>query len=512
MKEKIKNILALILLVLLLPYVITVLMSGKIRQTYLDRGDDHSFISVEVDGKVREVNFEDYVMGVTALQIPSAYQTEAIKAQMVVARTNLCKMLEDHPTELLKDKYLTVDQMEELGIRDKFSRASRETSGQVLTYDGNLILASYHAISAGRTRDGNDVLGSQNYPYLASVQSAQDVEAERYLHAEVYDPDEILRICREQYPDMKAYYPEGTEVSTDIPADQPGDQGTDKSADQPTDQATDQPTDQPAESQGNDNSTGESTKPDPDKGADTTGQTEAGTGAKESRIDEDNQQETALNVKAEGRENVTTAWNADQGADALSDGLSGVETEILTEAAEPKAPKETQGQTESAAKPQAQSEGAAETQGQTESAAETQAQSEGVLESQAQPESSGNEQTGNDELNKNNLWDNMEIESNDDAGYITKIRIGDTEIPGEEFRKFLNLNSSCFTMEQVEKGIRITTKGLGHGVGMSQYGAERMAESGKPYDEILQYYFKNVTIEINEKQNTSETESNAVNS
>lgn len=444
MKEKIKNILALILLVLLLPYVITVLMSGKIRQTYLDRGDDHSFISVEVDGKVREVNFEDYVMGVTALQIPSAYQTEAIKAQMVVARTNLCKMLEDHPTELLKDKYLTVDQMEELGIRDKFSRASRETSGQVLTYDGNLILASYHAISAGRTRDGNVVLGSQNYPYLASVQSAQDVEAERYLHAEVYDPDEILRICREQYPDMKAYYPEGTEVSTD----------------------------QPAESQGNDNSTGESTKQDPDKGADTTGQTEAGTEAKESRIDEDNQQETALNVKAEGRENVTAAWNADQGADALSGGLSGVETEILTEAAEPNAPKETQ----------------------------------------AQPESSGNKQTGNDELNKNNLWDNMEIESNDDAGYITKIRIGDTEIPGEEFRKFLNLNSSCFTMEQVEKGIRITTKGLGHGVGMSQYGAERMAESGKPYDEILQYYFKNVTIEINEKQNTTETESNAVNS
>ena len=428
MKEKIKNILALILLVLLLPYVITVLMSGKIRQTYLDRGEDHSFISVEVDGKVREVNFEDYVMGVTALQIPSAYQTEAIKAQMVVARTNLCKMLEDHPTELLKDKYLTVDQMEELGIRDKFGRASRETSGQVLTYDGSLILASYHAISAGRTRNGNDVLGSQDYPYLVSVQSAQDVEAERYLHAEVYDPDEILRICKEQYPDMKAYYPQGTEVSTDVPPDQP------------------------AESQGNDNS---------------------------SRIDEDNQQETALNVKADGRDNVSTAWYADQGADTLSTDLSGVETEILTEAAEPKSAKETQASAETS---QAQTKGTAETQGQT----------EGI--SDSPPE------------------DNMEIESNDEAGYITKIRIGDTEIPGEEFRKFLNLNSSCFTMEQVDKGIRITTKGLGHGVGMSQYGAERMAESGTAYDDILQYYFKNVTIEINEKQISTETESNAVNS
>lgn len=477
MKEKIKNILALILLVLLLPYVITVLMSGKIRQTYLDRGEDHSFISVEVDGKVREVNFEDYVMGVTALQIPSAYQTEAIKAQMVVARTNLCKMLEDHPTELLKDKYLTVDQMEELGIRDKFGRASRETSGQVLTYDGSLILASYHAISAGRTRNGNDVLGSQDYPYLVSVQSAQDVEAERYLHAEVYDPDEILRICKEQYPDMKAYYPQGTEVSTYVPPDQP------------------------AESQGNEDS---------------------------SRIDEDNQQETALNVKADGRDNVSTAWYADQGADTLSTDLSGVETEILTEAAEPKSAKETQafaetsqaqtkgtaetqGQAESTAETQGQTEGTAESPPETEGAAKTQAQTEGDSESQTQPGGAGNEQTGN-ELNKNNLWDNMEIESNDEAGYITKIRIGDTEIPGEEFRKFLNLNSSCFTMEQVDKGIRITTKGLGHGVGMSQYGAERMAESGTAYDDILQYYFKNVTIEINEKQISTETESNAVNS
>lgn len=455
MKEKIKNILALILLVLLLPYVITVLMSGKIRQTYLDRGDDHSFISVEVDGKVREVNFEDYVMGVTALQIPSAYQTEAIKAQMVVARTNLCKMLEDHPTELLKDKYLTVDQMEELGIRDKFGRASRETSGQVLTYDGNLILASYHAISAGRTRNGNDVLGSQSYPYLVSVQSAQDVEAERYLHAEVYDPEEILRICREQYPDMKAYYPEGTEVSTDHTA---------------------------------------------------------GTGAKESRIQGNYQQETALNVKAEGRENVTTTWNADQGPDTISTDLSSVETEILTEAAEPESPKGTQTQngTDPGNGKETRKQSGAESE--TPKASQTEAVTEPQTEPQTEPSETDNHESGTEELNKTNLWDNMEIESNDEAGYITKIRIGDTEIPGEEFRRFLNLNSSCFTMEQVEKGIRITTKGLGHGVGMSQYGAERMAESGKPYDEILQYYFKNVTIEINEKQNSSETETNAINS
>ena len=45
-----------------------------------------------------------------------------------------------------------------------------------------------------------------------------------------------------------------------------------------------------------------------------------------------------------------------------------------------------------------------------------------------------------------------------------------------------------------DTNVLITTKGYGHGVGMSQYGAEAMAEKGYKYDEILKYYYQNVEI------------------
>ena len=68
---------------------------------------------------------------------------------------------------------------------------------------------------------------------------------------------------------------------------------------------------------------------------------------------------------------------------------------------------------------------------------------------------------------------------------------------GEEFRKVLDLNSSCFTIEESEGKIRITTKGLGHGIGLSQFNANEMAKNGDDYQKILTYYFKNIEL-VNE--------------
>ena len=66
---------------------------------------------------------------------------------------------------------------------------------------------------------------------------------------------------------------------------------------------------------------------------------------------------------------------------------------------------------------------------------------------------------------------------------------------GEEFRNCLNLNSACFYLKEVEGKVRIVTKGLGHGLGLSQYGANELAKEGKTYREILQYYYKDSSIE-----------------
>ncbi|WP_416828132.1 stage II sporulation protein D [Ectobacillus polymachus] len=67
-------------------------------------------------------------------------------------------------------------------------------------------------------------------------------------------------------------------------------------------------------------------------------------------------------------------------------------------------------------------------------------------------------------------------------------------LSGKDIREKLGLRSSDFTWKQEGGMITITTKGFGHGVGMSQYGANGMAKSGKSYKDIVQHYYQGVAI------------------
>lgn len=75
------------------------------------------------------------------------------------------------------------------------------------------------------------------------------------------------------------------------------------------------------------------------------------------------------------------------------------------------------------------------------------------------------------------------------GGGVSTLRIANQEFTGIEIRKRLSLNSTAFSIAITDGQVRITTKGKGHRVGMSQYGAEAMAQEGKTYDEILSYYY-----------------------
>lgn len=99
------------------------------------------------------------------------------------------------------------------------------------------------------------------------------------------------------------------------------------------------------------------------------------------------------------------------------------------------------------------------------------------------------------EIPKDNVMDAVTVTQRDGADYAVQVTIGEKTVTGEEFRNCLNLNSSCFYLKEVENKIRIVTKGLGHGLGLSQYGANELAKEGKTYQEILQYYYKDVSIE-----------------
>lgn len=98
-------------------------------------------------------------------------------------------------------------------------------------------------------------------------------------------------------------------------------------------------------------------------------------------------------------------------------------------------------------------------------------------------------------VSANNLKNQISIlKRTSGGGSVSTIKIGSAEITGPQFRTLLNLRSSNFTISFNSKTIKITCKGYGHGVGMSQWGADAMAEDGKNYKQILTHYYQGVEI------------------
>ena len=80
------------------------------------------------------------------------------------------------------------------------------------------------------------------------------------------------------------------------------------------------------------------------------------------------------------------------------------------------------------------------------------------------------------------------------SGRVKTLRLGKTTITGKQARSLFGLRSTMFTFTRSEDGIVFHTKGFGHGVGMSQNGANGMAKHGSDYREILFHYYTNVSI------------------
>ena len=299
MKEKIKFMAAFMIIIMFLPYVCVILLHSNVQA-------EDTFVTTAVEEKNTDV--EVFVPGVLAAQISALSEPEMLKAQAVIARTQIYKMMEEQGITDLEAKYLSqymsLSEMEKVWGYNKmqeyysrFKQASEETSGVIMKYQGQYIEPSYHAVSNGNSREGNQVYHSEDYPYLQTVENPYDILAEDYLKV------------------------------------------------------------------------------------------------------------TMLDKKS------------------MADKLAAV--------------------------------------------------------------------LGQEDLSQD-LMSQIEISEKDETGYVTKIKIGEHIMAGEEFRKVLELNSACFELEEVNGKIRITTKGLGHGIGLSQFNANEMAKNGEDYKTILSYYFKNI--------------------
>ena len=80
------------------------------------------------------------------------------------------------------------------------------------------------------------------------------------------------------------------------------------------------------------------------------------------------------------------------------------------------------------------------------------------------------------------------------TGRVKELTINGNKFTGSEVYSKLSLKSTFFEIKQDNQVVKITTKGYGHGVGMSQYGANGMAKEGYNYNEILKHYYVGTTI------------------
>lgn len=144
------------------------------------------------ENSVQLMELEDYIRGVVLAEMPASFEVDALKAQAVAARTYTMRHLKlgDRHSQgaVCTDStccqaYITdADYLDRRGTQEdveKVTAAVAETAGQVLTYNGDLIEATYFACSGGRTEDAAAVWGSE-IPYLQAVDSPGETNAENY--------------------------------------------------------------------------------------------------------------------------------------------------------------------------------------------------------------------------------------------------------------------------------------------------------------------------------------------
>ena len=81
------------------------------------------------------------------------------------------------------------------------------------------------------------------------------------------------------------------------------------------------------------------------------------------------------------------------------------------------------------------------------------------------------------------------------SGRVAEVKVGGVALSGGAARNLFGLRSACFQVEHGEGGFTFSVTGYGHGVGLSQYGANAMAQAGSGWQEILAHYYTGVTLE-----------------
>lgn len=170
-------------------------------------------------GEIEEINLDEYLCGVISAEMPASYELEALKAQAVVARTyTLYKMINAKPhgeeADICdsfqccqawiskEDRFAKWAEGTQEANWNKIVTAVNETKGKVITYDGKIINAFFHANSGGKTEVPVNVWGGTGYPYLQVVETSGEEGYTQYSSVVELTVEEFINKFKEKYADI----------------------------------------------------------------------------------------------------------------------------------------------------------------------------------------------------------------------------------------------------------------------------------------------------------------------
>ena len=198
MRERVKTILCIAVIIICLPIIVTMIFQGE---TILPDMDKNNQITKSSEQEEMLAAF----VCILASEIPVSYQEEALRAQAVIVRTNYeyCKASGQEMEE-----GLTTQEMMNLFGQENYGKyysilenAFLSTSGEILQYQNQLVEAPFFSVSAGQTRSAIEAFGQDNRPYLSSVESMQDITSSDYLKVTFFTPEELVTACNTAYAD-----------------------------------------------------------------------------------------------------------------------------------------------------------------------------------------------------------------------------------------------------------------------------------------------------------------------
>lgn len=174
-------------------------------------------------GEIEEVNLDEYLYGVVSAEMPANYETEALKAQAVVARTYTIYQMRHnsnkHENADICDNYVCCqawiskeDRISKWNGEEaesnwnKIEEAVNSTTGKIVTYNGEPINAFFHSNSGGVTESSVNIWGGIDYPYLKSVETAGEDGYKQYTSQVEISKQDLVNRLKEKYQDCEIDY------------------------------------------------------------------------------------------------------------------------------------------------------------------------------------------------------------------------------------------------------------------------------------------------------------------